>query len=123
MTSTWTDEAIKILIEGFEAGGTATQVSNKLCDAGYVFNKYAVLGKSRRLKQTGLVLNVPKKTVQKTDASRWVDDPVTGSSKTLFEIGQNECRWPVAEKMYCGAVTEKNSSFCFIHNKRARSSH
>lgn len=123
MAAIWTTERFDYLKELFNKGLSASLCAlemNKRFEAGYTRN--AIIGKLSRsgLKRGGT--NPPK-----TWARQWMprqkkqpvraEVPVISSPKDIMALEMNDCRYPVADGMFCAApACERGSgSYCEAH--------
>ena len=103
--SKWTEEQVKLLIDLWQSGYTARQISDKLG----VFTRNAVIGKANRLG-----LSAPAKTNTRRE-ERVVDASFMRASS---------CQWPegtpgMSQFRYCGKPVEQGYPYCSDHKQEA----
>lgn len=124
----WSESATKCLIEMWANGDSASAIGAVL-----KLSRNAVIGKAHRLdldkrKQSG---GRPKGSTQP-----WVTSPKVGilrmrkhpmrrvelpgavpRPKTLMELEEGDCRWPIGN-LFCGAPSVDRHSYCAEHDRR-----
>lgn len=123
---TWTDDQVVQLRNLAAANRSAREIGLMMG-----FTKNAIIGKMDRL---GIESNRPVKKNNRPANDKFPSDAdrmqvlraesfnaPTETSKSLFDLKQNECRWPVAEKLFCGEASEEGKPYCACHTKRAKS--
>lgn len=150
----WPAEATAIMVEMWGAGYSAGMISERLeKNLGFRVTRSAVLGKIHRKHMQRREEKKPKSTVQRVRRNRAVItiphraaiaamlpkeisveeaqafDFRTEHSKTLMDLTNMTCRWPVGEPtaedfFFCGRPTadlEDKRPYCAVHTVRSRS--
>ena len=103
--SKWTDEQVKLLVDLWQSGYTARQISDQL----EVFTRNAVIGKANRLGLSAAVKNSPRREERTIDASF---------------MRASSCQWPegtpgMPQFRYCGKPVEQGYPYCSEHKQEA----
>lgn len=143
----WTAEADARLAELWPKMSGAA-IAPKLSDEfSYNFTRNSIIARATRLRLKsegksrggGSVKGRPRKAVTKRPAGDALQKKIqlrriapqiedwsipTPQRKTLLELGQHDCRWPIGEPksdsfFFCGAAAENDRPYCSSHCQRA----